>query len=128
MDRNEMMDVARRIARAPNNEARICELTSLASDAALSRLGLQHRSSMLGTAMTVTGALVIGAAIGAGAALLFAPTSGKELQQKLRRQAKRVSRDVKKAQSEVEERVSDVRDSISSFGSSEPSRRSGPRA
>jgi hypothetical protein len=119
MDRQAMTQLAERIARAPNNEARVQELVNLAPDAMLSRIGLAHRSSMLGTALTFTGVFVVGAAIGAGAALLFAPTTGQELQTKIKKQGRRLSRDVKKATDSVEERVAEVRDQVSSFTSSD---------
>ena len=106
MDSQSMIQLAQRILHAPNNDARVSELVHLAPDAALARIGLAHRSSFLGTALSLTGALVVGVAIGAGAALLFAPTSGNELQAKLRRQAKRLSREAKKAAGRVEAVVS----------------------
>ena len=115
MDRQNMFDLAQRIVNARDNDARVQELVSLAPDSALARLGLARQPSMLGTVLSFTGAIALGAAIGAGTALLLAPTSGKELQTKLRRQAKRVSRDVKKATDQVEEAVSEVRDQVNAL-------------
>jgi len=115
MDRQKMFDLAQRIVNARDNDARVQELVSLAPDSSLARLGLARHPSMLGTVLSFTGAIALGAAIGAGTALLLAPTSGKELQTKLRRQAKRVSRDVKKATDQVEEAVSEVRDQVNAL-------------
>lgn len=115
MDRQQMFDLAQRIVNARDNDARVRELVSLAPDSALARIGLARQPSMLGTVLSFTGAIALGAVIGAGTALLLAPTSGEELQTKLRRQAKRVSRDVKKATDQVEEAVSEVRDQVNAF-------------
>lgn len=119
MDRQTMIDLAQRIARAPSNDARITELANLAPDAMLARYGLAHRSSVLGSLVAGTGIFLAGAAIGACTALLLAPSTGKELQQKIRKQSRRVSRDVKKATADMEERVAEVRDQVSSFTGSD---------
>jgi len=64
------------------------------------------------------GAFVLGALVGAGIALLFAPKSGAETQEDLKDQARRL-RDaaeerVREAQRQLEERLDDVRDGVSS--------------
>jgi gas vesicle protein len=110
-----MIQLAQRIMNAPDNDTRVQELVALTPDATLARIGLARRPSFLGTALTITGAVAVGAVLGAGTALLFAPTSGRELQTKLRRQAKRVSKDVKKATDQVEEAVAEVREQVASF-------------
>jgi hypothetical protein len=124
-----MMQLAQRLAHAPSNEARMCEVTGMIPDATLARYGLAHKTSALTTALTMGGMVLVGAAIGAGVALLFAPTSGRELQQKMRRSAKRMSREMRKATTEVEAKVESVRDTASSaFGGETGARRQGPRA
>ena len=62
------------------------------------------------------GSFVLGALVGAGLALLFAPKSGAETQEDLREHARRfreVAEDrVRVAQREIEERLDDVRDGV----------------
>lgn len=115
MDRQDIIDFAQRMRSARNNDARMQELVRLAPDSALARVGLQRQSSMLGTVFAYGGAVAVGALIGAGAALLLAPTDGKEMRNRVRRQAKRVSRDVKKVTGNVEQAMSDARDQINAF-------------
>lgn len=115
MDRQEIIDFAQRMRSARNNDARMQELVRLAPDSALARVGLQRQSSMLGTVLAYGGAVAIGALIGAGAALLLAPTDGKEMRNRVRRQAKRVSRDVKKVTGNVEQAMSEARDQINAL-------------
>ena len=115
MDRQQIIDFATRMRNARDNDARIQEVVRLAPDSALSRLGLQRQSSMLGTVLAYGGAIAFGALVGAGAALLLAPTDGKEMRSRVRRQAKRVSRDVKKVTENVEQAVSGAREQISAL-------------
>jgi len=115
MDRQQMIDLAQRIVHAPDNDARVQELVQLTPSSTLARIGLAHRPSMLGSVLSFTGAVAIGAIIGAGTALLLAPTSGEELQTKLRRQAKRAARIVTKATDQAEDAVSEVRDQVNAF-------------
>lgn len=124
MDKQQIIDFAQRMRSARDNDARMQEVVRLAPDSTLSRLGLQHRSSLLGTVLAFGGAVAIGAVIGAGAALLLAPTDGKEMRTKIRRQAKRVSRDVKKASESVEHAMTEARDQINALThSASPSHR-----
>lgn len=62
------------------------------------------------------GAFLLGAVIGAGIALLFAPKSGEETQQEIRERAHRLkdaAEDrLRKAQAQVEEALDDVRDEL----------------
>ena len=62
------------------------------------------------------GAFVIGALLGAGAALLFAPKSGKETQEELREQVKKwkgvAEERLKDAQSAVETRIDLAREGV----------------
>ncbi len=62
------------------------------------------------------GAFVIGALIGAGAALLLAPKSGRETQEELREQVKKwkavAEERVKDAQAVVETRIEQARDGV----------------
>ena len=96
MNRQTMVDLAQRVARAPSNDARMHELMHYAPNSTLARFGLAHRSSGLGALLGVTGAFAIGAMVGAGVAALLTPTSGKELQTKLRGQGTRLSGAAKK--------------------------------
>lgn len=120
MDSQTMFDLAQRLVHAPDNDARARELVNLTPDAMLSRLGLARKPSVLDTFLSLTGAAAFGAIVGAGAALLLAPTSGKELQTKLRRQAKRAARDVQKATDQMEEKISEVREQVTAFTHNEP--------
>lgn len=52
-------------------------------DDALSAVGLERRSSAAGSALPAIGLVVLGAAIGAGAALVFAPSSGRDLRERM---------------------------------------------
>jgi len=108
-----MIDFTTRLVHAPDTDARMRQVVSLAPSSALARLGLVRRSSAMEMALSYGGAIAFGALVGAGAALLLAPTTGKELQSKLRQQAKRVSRDAKKASDRVEEVVSEGRERVS---------------
>ena len=108
MDTQEMFTLAQRMLAGPDTDARMRALVRLAPDGMLSRLGLEQRSSALGTALSMTGVFVGGAALGAGAALLLTPVTGEELQARIRKQAKRVSGDVKKAADRIDARVLDA--------------------
>jgi len=112
MDRQSLIDFTQRIAHAPDNDARVRQFVDLAPSSTLARLGLARRPSLIGTVLSYTGAIAFGALVGAGAALLLTPTTGPELQTKLRRQAKRVSRDVKMATGRVERAASEDRDQV----------------
>ena len=62
------------------------------------------------------GSFVLGALVGAGLALLFAPKSGAETQEELKEQAKKLraaaEERVREAQRQLEERLDDVRDGV----------------
>lgn len=62
------------------------------------------------------GSFVLGALVGAGLALLFAPKSGAETQEELREQAHKLrtaaEERVREAQRQLEERLDDVRDGV----------------
>jgi hypothetical protein len=132
MDRQSMMDFAQRMMHAPDYDARAREIVGLTPDTMLARMGLARQPSTIGIVLSYAGAIALGAIAGAGTALLLAPTSGEELQEKLRAQAKRLSRDAKKATDQVEEAVSEVRDQVNAFthgdSTSPTGRRPGPHA
>jgi len=110
-----MMDFAQRMIHAPDNDTRAREIVGLTPDATLARIGLARQPSTIGIVLSYAGAVALGAIAGAGAALLLAPTSGDELQEKIRTQAKRMSRDMKKATDQVDQAVSQVRDQVNEF-------------
>jgi len=62
------------------------------------------------------GAFILGALVGAGIALLFAPKSGAETQEDLKRQARKLrsaaEERVREAQRQIEERLGEVRDGV----------------
>jgi len=62
------------------------------------------------------GAFILGALVGAGVALLFAPKSGAETQEDIKRQARKLrtaaEERVREAQRQIEERLGDVRDGV----------------
>jgi gas vesicle protein len=64
------------------------------------------------------GAFVLGALVGAGIALLFAPKSGAETQEDIKRQARKLrsaaEERVREAQRQLEERLGEVRDGVNS--------------
>jgi gas vesicle protein len=64
------------------------------------------------------GAFVLGALVGAGIALLFAPKSGAETQEDLKRQARKLrtaaEERVREAQRQIEDRLGEVRDGMAS--------------
>jgi hypothetical protein len=102
MNRQAMIDFAQRVAHARDNDARIHEIVKLAPSSTLSRFGLAHQPSALGTFFSYAGAVLCGAIVGAGAALLLAPSSGEELRADLRTQADRLTRKAKSAADRVE--------------------------
>jgi len=55
----------------------------LEMDDVLGLIGVERRSSTLGRVLPAIGLVATGAAIGAGAALLFAPSTGKELRTRI---------------------------------------------
>jgi hypothetical protein len=59
------------------------DLKNLSKDDVLAALGLQTRDSTLGTVFGSLGLIGIGMLIGAGAALMMAPKSGRELREDL---------------------------------------------
>ena len=63
------------------------------------------------------GSFLLGAMVGAGLALLFAPKSGEETQEDLKEQAKRLrvaaEERVREAQRQLEERLDDAREGVS---------------
>ncbi len=62
------------------------------------------------------GAFVLGALVGAGIALLFAPKSGAETQEDIKRQARKLRSSaedrVREAQRQIEERLGEVREGV----------------
>jgi len=110
MDSQSMFRLAQRVMAAPSTSARVHEIVSLAPADTLARLGLAHRRSALGTATVTVAIFSAGAAIGAAAALLLTPMSGRELQATVRRRAKRVSKDVRRRAARMEEQASDALD------------------
>lgn len=62
------------------------------------------------------GPFLLGALLGAGVALLFAPRSGEETQAELKAQAKRLRSSaetkIREAQAQIEDRLSDARDEL----------------
>jgi gas vesicle protein len=62
------------------------------------------------------GAFILGALVGAGIALLFAPKSGAETQEDIKRQARKLrtaaEERVREAQRQIEERLGEVRDGV----------------
>lgn len=72
---------------------------------AMSALGIQRRASLPARLATSAGLIAAGAAIGAGAALLLAPTSGAELRAAL---LKRLNREPARAQEEKGTRVEET--------------------
>ena len=64
------------------------------------------------------GAFILGALVGAGVALLFAPKSGAETQEDLKRQARKLrsaaEERVREAQRQIEERLGEVREGVQS--------------
>ena len=62
------------------------------------------------------GAFILGALVGAGVALLFAPKSGAETQEDIKRQARKLrtaaEERVREAQRQIEERLGEVRDGV----------------
>jgi gas vesicle protein len=62
------------------------------------------------------GAFILGALVGAGIALLFAPKSGAETQEDLKRQARKLrsaaEERVREAQRQIEERLGEVREGV----------------
>jgi hypothetical protein len=59
------------------------DLKNLSKDDVLAALGLQTRDSTLGTVFGSLGLIGLGMLIGAGAALMMAPKSGRELREDL---------------------------------------------
>jgi gas vesicle protein len=112
MDRQDLMNIASRIVQAPSYEARIGELFRLAPEETLNRYGLSHRASWVGGFLAFTGAFALGATIGAGTALLLAPSSGTELRGKLRQRAQRLEENVKDVAERTEGRVGKVRERV----------------
>lgn len=120
MDRQELKNLASRVANAPSYEARIAELIRATPEATLNRFGLAHQMGWMGPFLALTGAFAIGAGIGAGTALLLAPSSGEELRGKLRQRAKRVGQGVKEVKGKAEERAVNARDRVFSSPQSKP--------
>jgi gas vesicle protein len=60
---------------------RIRRLLGYDMDDVLELVGLQRRSSVIGAVIPAVGFVAIGAVIGAGVGLLFAPSSGRRLRQ-----------------------------------------------
>ena len=114
MDRQELMNLAQRVAHAPSYEARLGELFRLAPESTLNRYGLAHQTGWGGPMMAMTGAFVLGAGIGAGIALLFAPYPGEELRGRLRQRAERLGEGVKDATHKAEDKVVHARDRVMS--------------
>lgn len=117
MDRQAMMDLAQRIVHARDNDARAREVMTLASDDLLHRLGLAREPSLLERTLTIGGAIALGAVVGAGTALLLTPSTGAEMQDRLRTQAKRLQKDFRKVTDRVEQTASDVREKVDALTS-----------
>ncbi|MFY7921285.1 MAG: YtxH domain-containing protein, partial [Gemmatimonas sp.] len=65
------------------------------------------RAILIGWVVTGIGMLLLGLALGAGAALLFAPASGRETRERLSREARRAGRRVKDLTEELGDTVAD---------------------
>jgi len=64
----------------------------------------------VGDGRSFAAGLVLGALIGAGVTLLFAPQSGEETRRLIRRRAKRFARDARDRYEDLKDRARDVRD------------------
>lgn len=114
MDRQDLMNLASRVAHAPSYEARIAELIRSAPEATLNRYGLSHTGSGIGSFLAFTGVFALGAGIGAGVALLFAPTTGEQMRNKLRSSANDLGNEVKDAAAKAEEKMVSTRERVAS--------------
>lgn len=112
MDLQSMLTLAQRLVGAPDNAARAQQIMGLTPDRMLSSIGLSHRPSTLGAILPIAGALVVGAAVGAGMALLLAPTTGPELQSRIRTQVDRLSSEAAKVTETIAARVADAGEKV----------------
>jgi hypothetical protein len=69
----------------------LSDLREVDRDDVLSAIGLQQRSSALGMALSTVGIFVLGALVGAGLGLAFAPKPGAELRNELGERVRRRS-------------------------------------
>lgn len=69
---------------------------------------MTHEAEQGGT-RTFAAGLLIGALVGAGIALLFAPQSGEDTRRLIRRKAKRLTADARDRFDDVKDRVRDAR-------------------
>jgi hypothetical protein len=90
----------------PSLEKTMSYLEDLDPRAAIQALGLQreHHTAM-DLALPVLTAFVLGAGVGAGVALLLAPTSGRELRTDLSRKANELKDDLAQKATELQENV-----------------------
>lgn len=86
----------------------LCFLRALEVDDALKLIGVQRRRSFL----LPVGLFAGGALVGAGLGVLLAPTSGKKLRARLRRQARALGTEAKAAALEAAERVEGVAEQV----------------
>jgi len=84
--RNSLLSLGAALAAAPVARS----IHSLTMDDALGVIGLERRRTKLLERVALVG---IGAAVGAGTALLFAPSSGKETRQKIKEGAESLAND-----------------------------------
>lgn len=83
----------------------LAALGSLRANDALGWVGLSRRQSPLASFGVFSAGFAAGAAVGAGAGLLLAPTSGAELRQNIKRSIQTFGRDSEKAIHDVEAQV-----------------------
>lgn len=89
MDNQALRQLVERIVKAPDNETRIQELISFAPEALLHRSGSSHRGSMVESTLSFTGAMALGAVVGAGATLMLVPGARSELRERVRKMLER---------------------------------------
>jgi len=107
MDNQALLQLVDRIVKAPDNDARIKELMNFAPEALLQRAGLTHRSSMLESTLSFTGAMTVGMMVGASAALMLVPGARSELRARIRKSLDRVE---EKSESVITEIQMDMKD------------------
>ena len=93
MENKALLQLVERIMNAPNNDARIQELMNFAPESLLHRAGLTHRSSMLESTLSITGAISVGMILGASGAMMLVPGARKELRARLRKSLDRLDHD-----------------------------------
>ena len=95
MENQAILALVERIVNAPNNDARVKELMNFAPEALLHRAGLTHRSSLLESTLSYTGAMTVGMFMGASAALMLVPGARSELRARFRKSLDRLDHDEK---------------------------------